>query len=194
MTQLILASSSPYRKQLLDRLKLDFICISPEIDERANLNESPQQLVERLALEKAEKIAESHPERWVIGSDQTASFDGQLIGKPGSIAAAEQQLGKFGAQTLCFYTSICLLNLEQKFRHTEIVETKVVFRKLDEQEIRDYVALDNPIDCAGSFKAESLGISLFESLESTDPTALIGLPLISLCRLMREARISGQKP
>lgn len=189
MIQIILASSSPYRKQLLKRLNLDFSCVGPDIDETPKEAETSPNLVARLAEEKARKVAEDYPDDWIIGSDQCASFDGALIGKPGSVDAAEKQLKAFSGRELVFYTSVCLLNQNNNYLELEVVDTKVVFRTLSDLEISDYVAKDNPIDCAGSFKAESLGISLFDKLESHDPSALIGLPLISLCRLMRDAGI-----
>ncbi len=189
MPQIILASSSSYRKQLLERLKLDFSCISPDIDESPKPDETIQSLVDRLARQKAEAVALQHPDSWIIGSDQTASFAGSLIGKPGTPQAAEKQLQAFSGKSLTFYTSLCLLNQKEGFLQTELSTTLVRFRNLSSAEIQHYVAIDNPIDCAGSFKAESLGISLFDAVESEDPTALIGLPLIALCRLMRHAGI-----
>jgi septum formation protein len=189
MIEIILASSSPYRKQLLKQLNLDFSCVGPNIDETPKEGETASKLVARLAEEKARKVAEGYPDDWIIGSDQCASFDGTLIGKPGSVEAAVKQLQAFSGNELIFYTSVCLFNRNNKHLEVDVVETKVAFRTLSDLEITEYVAKDNPIDCAGSFKAESLGISLFEELESKDPTALIGLPLISLCRLMRDAGI-----
>ena len=190
MTQIILASSSPYRKQLLKQLNLDFYCLSPDIDETPKDGETAQNLVLRLAEAKAAKVAADHPDKWIIGSDQCASFRGALIGKAGSAEAAEKQLRAFSGNELVFYTSVCLYNKNAEFLKADVAATKVSFRRLSDSEIVEYVQTDNPIDCAGSFKAESLGISLFEELESRDPTALIGLPLISLCRLMRDAGIS----
>lgn len=190
MSQIILASSSIYRKQLLSRLTTRFDCISPVINESPKVGETAQQLAERLAVEKATKVSEQKPDFWVIGSDQTADFEGNLIGKPGSVENAEAQLRDFSGKEVNFYTSVCLINVDKGFSRSETVETEVRFRTLDNTEIVSYVALDNPLDCAGSFKCESLGISLFDSIESTDPTALIGLPLISLARFMREAGIS----
>ena len=189
MIQIILASSSPYRKQLLRQLNLDFFCVSPDEDETPKADETASSLVARLAEAKARKVAKEYPSCWVIGSDQCASFDGTLIGKPGTAEAAEKQLQAFSGNELVFYTSVCLLNQNNNHLERDIVETKVVFRTLSDREISECVAKDNPVDCAGSFKAESLGITLFEELESKDPSALIGLPLISLCRLMRDAGI-----
>ena len=189
MTQIILASSSPYRKQLLGRLNLEFICVSPDIDEKPLEREAPDNLVIRLAQEKAQKVALEYQDSWIIGSDQSAVFYGQLIGKPGSVEAAKSQLKSFNGKEVIFYTSVCLLNRQSEYLETKTTTTKVKFRELTEVEIRDYVAKDNPIDCAGSFKAESIGISLFDAVESKDPTALIGLPLIALCGLLRSAGI-----
>lgn len=189
MIEIILASSSPYRKQLLRQLNLDFSCVSPDINETPKQDETAPNMVARLALEKARKVSADYPDSWIIGSDQCASFDGTLIGKPRSVEAAEKQLRAFSGKELIFYTSVCLFNQNNDYLEADVVESKVVFRTLSDLEISDYVAKDNPVDCAGSFKAESLGISLFEALESKDPSALIGLPLISLCRLMREAGI-----
>lgn len=189
MTQLILASSSPYRKELLQRLRLDFICINPDIDEAPKTDEPAQKLVTRLAEEKANRVSEDNPKSWIIGSDQCASFEGKLIGKPGTVEAAENQLRAFSGKEVCFYTSVCLLNREANFQTSESTQTLVRFRELTDEEISVYIETDNPIDCAGSFKAESLGISLFREIESSDPTALIGLPLIKLSRLLRKADI-----
>ncbi len=189
MTQIILASSSPYRKQLLSRLTSDFECISPDIDESAKAGEKPNQIAERLATEKATEISQNWPDHWIIGSDQTTDFGGQLIGKPSSAENAEAQLRNFSGNDVTFYTSACLINTAKGFARSETITTLVKFRTLEDQEISTYIALDNPLDCTGSFKCESLGIGLFDSIESKDPTALIGLPLISVARFIREAGI-----
>ena len=184
---IILASSSKYRKALLSRLTIDFDCLSPEIDETPLLNESAKLLATRLSLQKAKEIAESHIGAWVIGSDQVASSQEQIIGKPNNFANAFEQLKSFSGKSVKFYTAVTLLNMSQEFCMTEVSKVDVFFRNLTDNEIERYLKLEQPYDCAGSFKVESLGISLFESVESSDPTSLEGLPLISLCRLFAKA-------
>ena len=209
MTNIILASSSPYRKDLLARLISNFDCISPEIDESPKVGELPEHLCLRLAKEKAQRVSMIHRSSWIIGSDQTVSFEEKCIGKPGSIDKAILQLKLFSGKEVEFYTSVCLYRhqggdlrsdggkdgknsrdrAEESLEKSETIVTKVKFRKLTAEEISNYIKKDKPLDCAGSFKCESLGISLFESIESTDPTALIGLPLIATANLLRWAGI-----
>jgi septum formation protein len=184
---LILASSSPYRRQLLERLRLPFVVRAPEIDESRHPGESPGGLVARLARDKAMAIARNEPEAVVIGSDQIAVCGQAIVTKPGTAAAAEQQLADFSGATVEFLTAVNLHCIATGLGQGATVATTVVFRRLEPAEIRRYVAQENPIDCAGSFKAEGAGISLFRRIQSEDPTALIGLPLIALSCALRSA-------
>nr|WP_298893320.1 nucleoside triphosphate pyrophosphatase [uncultured Acinetobacter sp.] len=192
MTQIILASSSETRKALLDRLQLDYLAISPDIDESAKPNENAEQLAQRLSFEKALKIANDYPDAIVIGSDQVAYLaesPQQLIGKPyteqGAIAQLQQQSGKI----INFATGLSVHSPNQQFEQTCVVPFQAKFRDLSDDEIRRYVTLDQPLHCAGSFKGESLGISLFEWLKGDDYTALMGLPMIQLCSVLRQLNI-----
>ncbi|HEX5339343.1 MAG TPA: Maf family nucleotide pyrophosphatase [Gammaproteobacteria bacterium] len=183
--QLILASSSRFRRALLERLKLPFSVESPGLDESRLDGETPQAMVRRLSQAKAACIAERHPDALVIGSDQAAVLDGMTLGKPGHHAQAVAQLSACSGREVTFYTGLCLLrgNLSPVYLDT----TRVIFRTLAGDEIDRYLGTEQPYQSAGSFKAEGLGISLFESIHSDDPTALVGLPLIALCRLLRQA-------
>jgi septum formation protein len=185
--RLILASSSKYRKNLLMRFGIDFACRSPSVDETAAKNEPPAELVRRLAKHKAEFVSAKHPEVIVIGSDQVAVFGGRVIGKPGGFAAALEQLSSFSGQSVRFLTAVCVSCAETGFseEHTDV--TEVVFRSLQNNEMERYLLREKPYDCAGAFKAESLGITLFEKIISDDPTALIGLPLIRTAGMLRSA-------
>ena len=185
---LILASSSPYRKQLLQRLGLQFVTLAPNLDESPLPGENPKNLTLRLAQAKAQMIASLHPRAWVIGSDQSADLNGHPIGKPGTHAAALAQLKQMQGQVVVFHTSICLMG--QGFCETTHVPTTVQFRNLPEQVLDQYLHLEQPYDCAGSAKSEGMGIILLEKIESDDPTALIGLPLIALTSLFYEAGVS----
>ena len=185
---LILASSSSYRQALLRRLQLPFTCESPDIDESPRAGETPVDLVRRLAREKAERIASRHTQAHVIGSDQVASVDGLALGKPGTAENALAQLSSCSGKTVVFETGLCLISPGGQTQVTS-VPTHVQFRQLESDLLSRYVELDQPLDCAGSFKCESLGIVLFESLESKDPTALEGLPLIALSEMLRIAGI-----
>ncbi len=181
--RLILASGSPYRHTLLDRLRLPFTAVAPAVDETPSPGESPQALAERLALAKARAVAKQHAGAIVIGSDQVASLHGTALGKPGGFERAREQLLASRGQCLTFYTALCVVGPDGEcLRHLE--PFKVHFRALDAVEIDRYLGLEQPWDCAGSFKWEGLGISLFERLEGDDPTALEGLPLIALCRIL----------
>ena len=184
---LILASSSPYRQQLLQRLGMPFVAIAPNLDESPQPGESPKNLTLRLAKAKAQAIASLHPKAWVIGSDQSADLNGHPIGKPGTHAAALAQLKQMQGQIVVFHTSLCLIG--QGFCETTHVPTTVQFRNLPEQVLDQYLRLEQPYDCAGSAKSESMGIILLEKIESEDPTALIGLPLIALTSLFLQAGI-----
>lgn len=184
---LILASSSPFRKALLERLGLPFRCQSPDVDETHFDGESPDDYVLRLAEAKADAVAASHQRAWVIGSDQCAVLDGEIIGKPGTVENAHGQLRRASGRRVTFHTGMALVHKQSGAARTTIHHTHVNFRALSEEEITRYVARDTPLGSAGSFKSEGLGISLFESIEDTDPTALIGLSLITIAGWLREA-------
>lgn len=186
-SKLILASSSKYRKILLHRLGVLFDCHSPSIDESARNNEQPLDLVKRLAAQKAEVITRDWPQAVVIGSDQTAVFDGRIIGKPGTHKAALEQLTAFSGQVVEFLTAVSVQCRDSGFEEHYIDLTKVCFRTLQQEEIERYLEREKPFDCTGAFKAESLGIVLFEQIKTEDPTALIGLPLIHTAGMLRRA-------
>ncbi len=186
MTVLILASTSPYRRELLQRLRLPFEVARPEVDESALPGESPLALAARLAKVKATAIAARAGDAWVIGSDQVADFNGGALGKPGSRHAAIAQLTAMRGQWVAFHTAVSLVHGDGRaFAALDL--TRVHFRDCSDLEIARYVEAEQPFDCAGSFKSEGLGISLFGSIASQDPTALVGLPLIATCALLREA-------
>jgi septum formation protein len=185
--KLVLASSSPYRKLLLNRLGLDFETRSPDIDESPLENESVENLVSRLAGEKARAVARDFPSAAIIGSDQLAVCEGRIVGKPGNAAIAIRQLQGFSGRTVHFLTAFTLICQQTGFCHERTVGTSACFRQLSMEEIRRYVELDQPLNCAGSIKCESAGITLLRSLTSEDPTAIIGLPLISLAGALRKA-------
>lgn len=187
MLPLLLASSSAYRRALLERLHLPFSCASPDIDESARPHETPEALCRRLAISKAQALAESHPQHLIIGSDQVAVLNGRMLGKPHTAENACRQLSECSGQAVHFLTSLCLLNSASGDYQCEVVPFSVQFRQLNQAEIERYVALEQPLDCAGSFKVEGLGISLFESTQGEDQNSLIGLPLIALCRMLRQA-------
>jgi septum formation protein len=186
-TKLILASSSKYRKMLLQRFGLDFACVSPRIDETMRNNEAPSDLVGRLAAQKAETVSRQHPQALVIGSDQLAVFNGRIIGKPGTRQVALEQLKSFSGQVVEFLTAVSVQSFESGFSEQHTDRTRVCFRTLQHEEIEHYLDREKPYDCAGAFKAESLGIVLFERIISEDPTALIGLPLIRTAAMLRRA-------
>lgn len=183
----VLASTSRYRAELLHRLLEEFPQAAPGVDEVALPDEAPAARALRLAIAKAEAVARSHPQALVVGSDQVAELDGQVLDKPGTADRARDQLHASSGRTVHFHTALCLLDARTGERHTHVDLTRAVFRELSESEIDRYVAREQPLDCAGSFKCEALGISLFERIETTDPSALIGLPLIALARLLRAA-------
>lgn len=183
---IILASSSRYRRELLQRLQLDFRCQAPDIDENADKGESPRDLVRRLAEAKAMAIADSCDEpALVIGSDQVAILDDGILGKPGTAEAAVHQLQHMRGCRIDFLTGLCVLNTATTGRRLDIVPFSVKFRPYSDAEIRRYVAAEQPLDSAGSFRSEALGITLVESMSGSDPSALIGLPLIRLCEMLR---------
>ena len=183
--RIILASSSKYRRELLARLGFVFESISPDIDETPLGGEGATALAARLAREKAKKIAVRTPDAIVIGSDQVASFETDIIGKPGSKPRAAAQLRRFSGQEVELLTAVCVIRTETTEAVAAVVPTTVRFRSLSDSEIDAYLEVDQPFDCAGSFKAEKCGIALFESIRSDDPTALPGLPLITVVSALR---------
>jgi 7-methyl-GTP pyrophosphatase len=181
---IVLASTSAYRRQLLERLRLPFETVAPEVDETSLAGETPPQMARRLALLKAETVGSRHPQAVVIGSDQVAELDGRAIGKPLAHAAALEQLQAMQGRTVVFYTALALIRPSIGFSRVECVDTRVRFRSLRRDALEAYLRLEPAYDCAGSAKIESLGICLVESVRSDDPTALIGLPLISLTSML----------
>jgi septum formation protein len=185
MPPLILASTSVYRRELLQRLRLPFDSVRPDVEEAPWPGEAPLALAQRLARAKAEAVAAGAAGAWVIGADQVAELDGQPLGKPGHVAAACAQLAAMSGRSVRFHTAVCLLRGDRALQACDLTEVR--FRELDADAIARYVAAEQPLDCAGSFKCEGLGISLFRAIHSQDPTALVGLPLIALAALLREA-------
>ena len=183
-TQLILASTSRYRKTLLEKLDLPFECAAPEVDESPLPDESAEALVARLALAKASAIADQFDQGLIIGSDQVCVCDGQILGKPGTVEKAVAQLMAARGRSITFYTGLCVLDAASGKAEQLVEPFTVHFRTLDETAIRRYVAAEMPLDCAGSFKCEGMGIVLFKGLEGRDPNSLIGLPLIGLIELL----------
>jgi septum formation protein len=188
-SRIVLASSSTYRKALMARLGLDCHTAAPDIDERALPAEVPAATALRLAEAKARKIAEYETAALIIGSDQVAVLGNQLIGKPGTHAAAVRQLQAMRGKTVVFHTALCLFNASSGAVQLANVPTTVRFRELEDAQIERYLERDQPYDCAGSAKIEALGITLVEQMESDDPTALIGLPLISLVTMLQKEGI-----
>ena len=189
MPRLILASTSRYRRELLARLRLPFDVLSPDVDETALTGESPEALAQRLALAKAHAVAQRHPNAVVIGSDQVADLAGEAIGKPGTHERAVAQLRRMRGHSVVFQTAVAVVCTATGYAGAALVPVTVRFRPLDDAEIEHYLRAEQPYDCAGSAKAETLGIALLDAIESDDPTALIGLPLIKTCALLREAGI-----
>lgn len=187
--QLVLASTSPYRQAILQKLPLSFATDSPDIDEIPLENESPQSLVKRLSEAKARAVAIRHPHSLVIGSDQVAVLKGKILGKPGTHEKAVQQLREASGNEVIFNTGLCLLNTDNGKAQVSCVPFVVQFRKLDDEQIERYLTHEEPYNCAGSFKSEGLGITLFEKLSGDDPNTLIGLPLIELVRMLENEGI-----
>lgn len=187
MPRLILASTSPYRRELLARLRLPFEAMAPGVDERALPDEPPADLARRLARAKALAVAQVHPEAVVIGSDQVAELHGQALGKPGTHARAVEQLTRMSGQRVRFHTAVAVARGDEVADDCAIVTVQM--RPLTQSEIERYLRLEQPYDCAGSAKVETLGIALLDAVESDDPTALIGLPLIRTCALLRRFSI-----
>lgn len=184
---LILASTSPYRRELLQRLRVPFDTVPPGVDENPSVGERPRELACRLALAKARAVAVQHPGAVVIGSDQVAELNGEALGKPLVHAVAVQQLRRLRGQTVVFHTAVAVVCLSNGFEKTDLAEVTVQFRDLGDAEIETYLRAEKPYDCAGSAKSEGLGIVLLEAIHNDDPTALIGLPLIRTARLLRAA-------
>ena len=185
MPELILASTSPYRKMLLDKLGLPFESAAPNVDELALPGETPRSLVLRLAQAKAQALAARYPNHLIIGSDQVCVLDGEITGKPHTEENARLQLKKASGNVVTFYTGLALYNSANGQLQTECEPFDVHFRHLSEQEINVYIRKESPLNCAGSFKSEGLGIALFDRLEGRDPNTLVGLPLIALCKMLR---------
>lgn len=187
--ELILGSSSPFRRQLLDRLGLEYSCDSPEIDETQLSGESAEALVVRLAEAKARAVAERHPGALVIGSDQVAVLGEEILGKPGEHDKAFAQLKAASGKTVVFHTGLCLYDAASDQARVVRVPFRVGFRELSDTQIENYLQREQPYNCAGSFKSEGLGVALFTFMEGEDPNALIGLPLIQLISLLKEAGV-----
>lgn len=186
---LILGSTSRYRKELLARLRIPFETASPDVDETPHSNESPKDLALRLALAKARAVALKYPEAVVIGSDQVADLEGTPLGKPGNHANAILQLQRMRGKTVIFQTALSVVCIATGYERTDLAEVKVKFRDLSDAEIETYLRAEEPYDCAGSAKSEGLGIALLDAIDNDDPTALIGLPLIKTCQMLREAGV-----
>ena len=187
--QLILGSTSIYRRELLARLRLPFDVVAPAVDETPFAHELPRDLANRLALAKARAVAKMHPSAVVIGSDQVADLNGEPLGKPGTHANAVVQLQRMRGKTVVFQTALAVVCVESGFEQLDLAAVRVRFRDLSDAEIEAYLQAETPYDCAGSAKSEGLGIALLESINSDDPTALVGLPLIRTCHMLRAAGI-----
>jgi MAF protein len=185
MSDIILASTSPWRRMLLEKLGMPFECAAPVTDETPLAGESPRHLVLRLAQDKAQSLTQRFPHHLIIGSDQVCVLEGQITGKPHTEENARAQLRKASGNIVTFYTGLALFNSATGHLQTECEPFDVHFRHLSEQEIDDYVRKERPLQCAGSFKSEGLGITLFDRLEGRDPNTLVGLPLIALCQMLR---------
>ena len=186
---LVLGSTSRYRHELLSRLGVPFEAIAPQVDETPDPGESPSGLALRLALAKARDVARRYPGAVVIGSDQVADLDGEPLGKPGTHERAVEQLRRMSGKTVVFQTALAVVCVDTGFEQSDIAPVRVVFRTLGEDEIEHYLKTEQPYDCAGSAKSEGLGIALLERIDNDDPTALVGLPLIRTCRMIRAAGV-----
>ena len=189
MRRLLLASSSPYRRELLSRLQLRFDCCAPEIDETALEGELPEQLVRRLACEKAQALTKHYPNHLIIGSDQVAVLEHDILGKPHTFERAQEQLRACSGKSVTFLTGLALLDSRTGSVQVDCIPFTVHFRAINDQQIERYLQAEQPLDCAGSFKAEGLGVSLFRSTEGADVTSLIGLPLIRLVEMLNRAGV-----
>ncbi|MDZ7891603.1 MAG: Maf family nucleotide pyrophosphatase [Rhodoferax sp.] len=188
--KLVLGSTSVYRRELLARLRLPFIVAAPDVDETPLPGEAPAALARRLALAKARAVADMHPDCIVIGSDQVADLHGQSLGKPGTHDRAVAQLQAMRGQTVIFQTAVAVVCKASGFVQEDLAPVRVQFRDLGDAEIEQYLRAETPYDCAGSAKSEGLGISLLEAIDNDDPTALVGLPLIRTCRMLRAAGLN----
>ncbi|MDP3250567.1 MAG: Maf family nucleotide pyrophosphatase [Hydrogenophaga sp.] len=186
---LILGSTSRYRHELLSRLGVPFEAVAPQVDETPGPGERPSDLALRLALAKARDVAQRHPGAVVIGSDQVADLLGEPLGKPGTHERAVEQLRRMSGKTVVFQTALAVVCVETGFEECDLAPVRVVFRTLGEAEIEHYLRTEQPYDCAGSAKSEGLGIALLERIDNDDPTALVGLPLIRTCRMIRAAGV-----
>lgn len=186
---LVLGSTSVYRRALLERLRIPFTVAAPEVDEATLAGESPEQTAIRLALAKAHAVAHSRSDSVVIGSDQVADLHGEAIGKPGNFERACSQLQRMSGKTVVFHTAVAVVCQTQQFVAQAVVPVRVRFRTLTDAEIRYYLLAETPYDCAGSAKSEGLGIALLERIDNSDPSALVGLPLIETARMLRAAGI-----
>jgi septum formation protein len=184
---LILGSTSPYRRELLARLRLPFEVVRPDVDETPHPGEQPRALAQRLALEKALAVARLHPQAVVIGSDQVADLNGEPLGKPGTHERAVAQLQRMRGHTVVFQTAVAVVCIDSGFAEQALAQVNVQFRHLSDEAIETYLRAEQPYDCAGSAKSEGLGIALLERIDNQDPSALVGLPLIHTCRLLRAA-------
>lgn len=191
---LVLGSTSRYRADLLRRLGLPFSAVAPQVDESPRPGERCADLALRLALEKAHAVAARHPDAVVIGSDQVAELDGRAIGKPGTHERAVGQLQAMRGRSVLFQTAVAVVRPATGFAQARLAAVTVRFRQLDDDEIERYLRAEQPYDCAGSAKSEGLGIALLEAIDSDDPTALVGLPLIRTCALLREAGLDPLRP
>ncbi len=187
LPSLILASTSSYRRELLHRLQLPFTVVAPGVDEAPLPGELPAELARRLALAKAQVVANLHPKACVIGSDQVCDLHGEPLGKPGTLDKAQAQLRRLSGQAVVFRTAVAVVREDVGYQGCTLVNIEVRFRELTDKDIAHYLAREPALDCAGSAKSEGLGIALLASVNSDDPTALVGLPLIQTCRLLREA-------
>lgn len=190
MPTLVLASTSPYRRELLARLGLPFAVANPQTDESPLPGESPEALALRLSEAKARAVADTYPDALIIGSDQVATVDGKIYGKPGDHQRAVAQLRELSGKTVNFFTGLCLYNSRSGRSQVQGVPTLVSFRQLDDLEIENYLRREPAYNCAGSAKSEGLGIALLSSLQGDDPNALVGLPLIALCDMLREEGVA----
>jgi len=192
--ELILASTSPYRSMLLRRLGLEFSTVSPSVDESPEQDELAHEMATRLSEDKAMAVADDHPQTLIIAADQVAVLDGELIGKPGGHERAVEQLRKASGRSMHFHSGLCLLNTMTGERQTDVIDTEVRLRPLSDALIEAYLRKEEPYDCAGACKAEGLGIALIDYIHGGDPTALIGLPLIRLCEMLRAEGIEPLQP
>jgi septum formation protein len=184
---LVLGSSSPYRRELLSRLRLPFSVDAPDVDETPLPGEPPRELALRLASAKAHAVAARYPQAIVIGSDQVADLDGEPLGKPGNFERSQDQLRRMRGKTVVFHTAVAVVCLATRFEQLELAPVRVTFRDLTDQEIASYLRAEQPYDCAGSARSEALGIALLDAIDSDDPTSLVGLPLIRTCRMLAAA-------